>query len=308
MNEAAALIGYALVLGVVAPIVLRRAAWVTRAPRLAIGMWLAFSVSWLLALALAGLAMAAPWLQGSLAPGTVSRSSAAGEPMAVAGAVLTVGVVSMAGFAVAREVMRRRAVQRAHAAGLARLGRAAPELGAVIVDHATPAAYCLPRGRSRVVITTGALRLLDDDQLRAVLAHERAHLRERHHLVSAIASGLGRGFGVVPLLDHGRHEIGTLIELAADDAAARRHGGMTLAAALLSFARASAADGVGVQAATLGAGAHAVVQRIERMLDPPRPLCKTVRAAGAATAIGAVALPVGVACTSLAVLAAVLVV
>jgi hypothetical protein len=96
--------------------------------------------------------------------------------------------------------------------------------------------------------------------------------------------------------------------MAADDAASRRHGGTTVAAALLRFAGASAPESPSLPAASLGAGAHAVVQRIERLLDPPRPLCKKARAAGAATAVGALALPVGVACTSLAVLAAVLLV
>lgn len=302
MNDALALIGYAAVLGVVAPIALRRAAWVTRAPRLAVGMWLALSASWLLSLALAGLAMTTPWLQGA----TPSRASAAGELMALAGATLAVGVVAMAGLAVGRELMRTRAVQRAHADALARVGRAAPELGAVIVDDDTPAAYCLRGGRSRVVITTGALRLLDHDQLRAVLAHERAHLRERHHAASTIASGLGRTFPLVPLLNRARHEIATLTEMAADDVASRRHGATTLAAALLRFAGANVPEGARLPAATLGAGDHAVVQRVTRMLDPPRPLGRTARMAGTATAAAAVALPVGLACAPLAVLAAVL--
>jgi Zn-dependent protease with chaperone function len=43
----------------------------------------------------------------------------------------------------------------------------------LLVDYGIPAAYCLPGGRpgrrQRVVVTTAALRLLDDDQLDKML-------------------------------------------------------------------------------------------------------------------------------------------
>ena len=42
-----------------------------------------------------------------------------------------------------------------------------------------PLAYCLPGRNRRVVVTDGTVARLSDDELRAVLAHERAHLRAR---------------------------------------------------------------------------------------------------------------------------------
>lgn len=44
-------------------------------------------------------------------------------------------------------------------------------------------AYCVPGAGSRLVITEAALIALPDDELAAVVAHEEAHLRERHDLV-----------------------------------------------------------------------------------------------------------------------------
>lgn len=48
----------------------------------------------------------------------------------------------------------------------------------------------LRAGRRRIVLTTDALRCLDDAELEAVLAHERAHLRQGHHLVLAFAAAI----------------------------------------------------------------------------------------------------------------------
>src|SRR5690606_10980018 len=52
-----------------------------------------------------------------------------------------------------------------------------------VLDLDTPMAFCLPGIRSRVVLTEGVLDRLTPQQLAAVIAHERAHLRARHDLV-----------------------------------------------------------------------------------------------------------------------------
>jgi hypothetical protein len=61
-----------------------------------------------------------------------------------------------------------------------------------------PRRYCVPSLRHRVVLTTGAVAALEPRQLRAVIAHERAHLWGRHDLVIAGAlalTGPSRGSG-----------------------------------------------------------------------------------------------------------------
>ncbi|MDT7660452.1 MAG: hypothetical protein QOD04_8, partial [Pseudonocardiales bacterium] len=48
--------------------------------------------------------------------------------------------------------------------------------GASVLDHDLPVAYCLPGLRPRVVLSRGAVTRLEEAELRAVLAHEVAHV------------------------------------------------------------------------------------------------------------------------------------
>ena len=98
-----------------------------------------------------------------------------------------------------------------------------------------PAVYCPGPGRDRIVISAGAMAALTEGQIRAVLAHERAHLRCRHHPMLTLTTGLARAFPRVPLLDRARVQVGVLAEMAAD-AAVRGHRGDDLAAALVILA------------------------------------------------------------------------
>ena len=123
--------------------------------------------------------------------------------------------------------------------------------------------YCLP-GRRRIVLTTGALSRLDDGELDAVLAHERAHLSGRHHLVLALAAALPRAFPAVGLFAVAARQVAYLVEIAADDAAARRAPRLAVASALLAVA------GAGLPAGALGAGGSAASQRIQRLINPPQ--------------------------------------
>ena len=85
--------------------------------------------------------------------------------------------------------------RRRHRALLSLLAHGDPKVpGALVVDYPAAAAYCVPGLRSRIVISAGALDLLDQAELAAVLAHERAHLRERHDLVLLPFTALCRAF------------------------------------------------------------------------------------------------------------------
>jgi Zn-dependent protease with chaperone function len=67
--------------------------------------------------------------------------------------------------------------------------------------------------------------VLDPEQLTAVLAHERAHLAGRHHLLLAITRSLAAVAPFVPIFARGTGEVARLAEMRADDAAAGRAGG-----------------------------------------------------------------------------------
>ncbi|OXM55683.1 peptidase M48 [Amycolatopsis thailandensis] len=100
-----------------------------------------------------------------------------------------------------------------------------------------PIAYSLG---GLIVASEGLAARLSRPELDAVLAHERAHLRGRHHLLTASADVLGRALRFVPLMRELPGAVRLLVELAADRAAAARHGSGTVRSALLSI---HAADG-----------------------------------------------------------------
>lgn len=183
-----------------------------------------------------------------------------GRAIAVAGLLAAVAVVLRAAGCVACELHRGQCDRRDHAALVA--GRPGGEPDVAIVDHDGPAVYCLPGGQYQIVVSAGALAALTPEQLRAVLAHERAHLRRRHHVILALATALARAFPPVPLLSQAPPQLAVLAEMAADDAAVRRHRRDDLAAALVALATA------GARPATLAASGPEAVVRLQRILTP----------------------------------------
>ena len=123
------------------------------------------------------------------------------------------------------------------------------------------------------MLTTGALAVLGPDQLTAVLAHERAHLAGRHHLLLAVTRSLAAVAPAVPLFARGTSAVARLAEMRADDVAARRAGGnqgrRTLLTALLAMATGLAAGPA--PAAWLPGAGGVVAARVRRLADPPPP-------------------------------------
>jgi beta-lactamase regulating signal transducer with metallopeptidase domain len=133
-----------------------------------------------------------------------------------------------------------------------------------VLDAPEPAAYCLSGRPATIVLTSAAVALLDPGQLAAVLAHERAHLAGRHHVLIALSRGLAASFPSVPLFAQGYQSVRRLAEMCADDAAARRSGPGPVVAALLAMATRTP-----VPASALGAATWAVTDRVRRLLDAP---------------------------------------
>lgn len=106
----------------------------------------------------------------------------------------------------------------------------------VAVPDTRSLVYCLPGRRGLVVYTTAAQQLLDRAQLQAVLAHEHAHLGERHDLPLLGAAALRVAFPFVPAFRQAETQIGQLVEMRADDVAAAQHPRRVLAQALVLLA------------------------------------------------------------------------
>lgn len=81
-----------------------------------------------------------------------------------------------------------------HAAGI-------PKPRVYVIEDAGPNAFATGRGpsHSAVAVTTGILRLLTEEELRGVLAHEIAHIAHRDILIQTIAATIG---GAITMLAH----------------------------------------------------------------------------------------------------------
>ncbi|MGV9770621.1 M56 family metallopeptidase [Streptosporangium sp. NPDC003464] len=297
MMAAVILVVYAVVAVVSLPRLLKRGEWAERAPRLAISVWLAACVSVIASVPLSALAAVIPadvighglaeFFEVCAAMLSVEADlSFSGAGVALSGAALVVARVAYCGAAV---LVRARRERRRHADMLTILGRHDGELGATVLDHDEAAAYCLPGRGGRTVITTAALRSLADEEVAAVLAHEQAHLRGRHHLVLTVTEAFARAFPRLPLFARAKGEVARLIELLADDIAARRHRRIHIASALVRLATGRA------PAFALGAGGETALTRVRRMLNPAAPLGRRERLAGLAAVVLLLAGPVTVA-------------
>jgi Zn-dependent protease with chaperone function len=276
VTVAAALVLYAACVGTLGSRMLGRATWPARAPLLAIVTYLSAAWSVVAALGLAGLTLAvhATALAGGLSNLIGACVLRLRDTYATPGGATVAGLgLTLAGAVAARTALtavthlravRRHAIQHAEAARL--IGQRDPALGAVLVDHAQPAAYCVAGPQPTVIVTTGALQALDPGQLDAVLAHERAHLTYHHHRLLAIARIASQVLPFIPLARDAATQVARLIEMHADDAATSARDGGVLATALVALAStASPAPG-------LAAAATDAVQRIQRLLGPAEPL------------------------------------
>ncbi len=292
MIVALGLFGYAALLLTIGPVTLARARWPDGAPRLAIAAWFVLTGSAVASVIAGGIALMVPTVRVSA---DLARLLAAcvmalraqyahpgGAALTGAGAVLALAVLARITWCTARSLAHAARARRRHRLRLSLVGRPDPQLGAVVVRHDDPAAYCLPGPGSRIVVTTGAIDALDDGQLRAVLAHERAHLRGRHHLLVTLAVALNAAFPRVPAFRIAREQVARLAELSADDVASATAHRLAVAGALLSL-------GAGVPAAALGASGTADAARVRRLIDGPAAIGRT-RAVSIAFTAGAVAL------------------
>jgi Zn-dependent protease with chaperone function len=317
VTVAAVLLAYAVGVGTLGARMLARASWTARAPLLAILTYLAAAWSVVAALGLVGLTLAvhATALGGALSQligACVLRLRATyatpgGAAVAGAGLVLAGAVAVRTGLTAASHlrVTRRQAQRHAHTARL--VGRPEPDLGAVLVEHSQPAAYCVAGRHPTVIVTTGALQALAPGELDAVLAHERAHLAWRHHRLLAMARISRRALPFLPLMRDAEAQVERLVELHADDAATQVRDPASLATALVVLASASASARAPVPAApapVLASAATDAVQRIHRLLRPAEPLGRSrqllLRAATAALVLGPMAMALAPAVLALA--------
>jgi Zn-dependent protease with chaperone function len=277
---------------------LPRASWPRRCPAAAILLWQALGLASGLAAVGTLIGLALPASQGGLvlsmlrAAGLLrdgelfslarlfGLSQVDGAPLvlvAVRLACLAAGLVLLASLcwvllAASIAALQARRRQRALLTLLAHGDPKVP--GALVVDYPSAAAYCLPglRSRSRIVVSVGALELLGRGELAAVLAHERAHLRERHDLVLLPFTALRRAFPKSATCTGAQRAVALLIEMLADDRALRGGPARELVSALVRFGTAGTCPAPAGALAVAEGSEGEVAARVTRLLRPAKPL------------------------------------
>ncbi|MEV4629799.1 M56 family metallopeptidase [Micromonospora sp. NPDC049523] len=265
MIAALVLLAYATVVATAGRPLLVRATQRTAYPLVAVAGW-HMTIVWMLAATATAAALAALHPPGVIAELTLTYAVVASRadahvPLLVGPAALALLVavaLRWTWVAVActiGDLIR----QRRHLGTVRLVARTDTARGIHVLPADEAAVYCLAGRTPAIVATTGAVRSLTDAQLAAVLDHERCHLRERHHLHIRWSTILARAFPFVPVFTAAQRHVPALLELRADDVAARRHGARSVAEALAVLATAR-------RQGVLNAGGPGAAVRAHRLL------------------------------------------
>ncbi|OKH65464.1 peptidase M56 [Mycobacterium sp. SWH-M3] len=276
MNAATFLILYAATLSWLAPVFLSNAA-PTQHPRLAVAGWLAAvgtAISaWVGALVILCVGAVHALITSTaltFCVQTLGLTDAVHLPTSVATAltIALLAVTAVVALHTGRRVLHAaRATRRSnhsHAETVHILGRPTPHPGLLSIDSERAAVYCVASGRhSAIIATTAALQMLDPAGLAAVLTHERAHLRGGHHHILATLNALAAALPRLPLMRAAAQSVPPLLEMCADDVAARAHGRAPLLTSLVLLS-----TGQRLPAGALAAAGTAVLERVRRLTQP----------------------------------------
>jgi Zn-dependent protease with chaperone function len=255
------------------PALLARASWPMRAPRAAVVLWQAIALAAVLSAFSAGIAIASrllvPGPDGRPTATITSGIEALGWPLwllyvAVFAVTVLIGArLAVAVLQVAIATRRRRAHHRMLVDLLGVSGEGGQACTGAndlrILGVSQPLAYCLPGVRSRVVLSEGTLNTLNDNEIAAILSHERSHLRARHDLVLEMFTAVHAAFPRFVRSASALGAVRLLVELLADDAAVRTAGPTPLARALVACASGRAPSGA------LAASGPTTVLRVRRL-------------------------------------------
>ena len=206
----------AVILAWPVPVLLARAHWTVRMPAVAMLCWQAVAVA-------GGLSMiGALWF--------LSRGAAV---------LLALHLLLNLGLTAAGTARQR----RRHRQLVELLSTPMPDRpGTRLIENEAPVAYCLPGApRSVTVLSDGLLRLLSEDELAAVVAHERAHVTQHHHIVLMAFKAWRTALPWFPIASRAEDAVALLVELLADDDARQVVPDSVLASAVVAVAGADAA-------------------------------------------------------------------
>lgn len=154
-----------------------------------------------------------------------------------------------------------------------------------VVQDERPFSFCYWFLRPRICLSTSLVRRLDVEELRAVLFHERYHLRHRDPLRLVIARYFAAGLYVVPVVEELVEHFVMEKELEADQDAVRAMDDVRPLASAL-YALLPDADEVSLGLLVPVGSLSVTEARIEHLVDG-RPLPVAIRPASIALSLGA---------------------
>ena len=215
--------------------------------------------------------------------------------VALAAAALVLG--SLAGLRVWRSLRATRALGGTLMRGARPVSLPGLDVPAFAVSCDFPIVAVVGVLRPRLIVAESVLAACDRDHMRAIVAHERGHLRRRDNLVRLLLTSTPDALSWSSLsrrLIDAWHEAA---EDAADDdsAAAGSEGRLLLAEALIRVARLAPAGArpLALPASALFRGEN-VERRVRRLLDAPRVATAPVRTLGGRAMTGAAVAGLGV--------------
>jgi Zn-dependent protease with chaperone function len=200
--------------------------------------------------------------QGHWSPTALRHDDPVAVPVEV---VATLALVAVTVRVAAVALRRGRALLDAY-----RVAAALPAHGAelAVIADPIPCAYAVPGRPGRIVASVGLLRGLEAGQRRAVLTHERSHLRHHHHAHHTAAQ---LAAAANPLLRALPAAVTLSTERWADEDAARTEHRDTVAQALLQ-AVTTPRRGAATPAVVLAVAAEQITARVQALRAPaPRP-------------------------------------
>lgn len=280
------------------PLWLKQAQWPSRAPGAALILWQALGISGGLALVTAPLT----WGLQPFGPGIISALTELWSVFQTQGpeavvederwhplglAAITLGLLLFAHLALvllhtAYRTFRQR---KKHREFVEILSATLQEDQHGLVDGATgtgktrvlpvehPLAYCLPAiNQPLTIVSRGLLNELTTPQLSAVLAHESAHLIQRHDLLRLAFQAWHKAAPWFPATGVAVTEVTELTEIMADEYALRTHKRDDLMTALAHTVEATDSPAQSTNSNDEAPDADVNSRRIKRLLNPDKPL------------------------------------
>lgn len=200
------------------------------------------------------------------------------RPAAVLFAVVAAGTV-VGAWSVYRQVAATRALAGEVAVratpATAKVAGAAAQSGLVgrvdLVEDVQPYSFTYGLATPRVAVSSALVAAVGIDELAAVLAHERYHVRSADTVKMIVARAAPSAFFFLPALHPLRDRYLAGRELAADRAAVRVAGEEALAGALVKVLDGPLWADLGTAAALSGGVLEHRIEQLENGCEPPQP-------------------------------------